>query len=257
MPETSAVPQFAPLRVREGRFRLRRTAWNRRRAAAAGLAMTAAALAASGLREAGSGAGPEARRVVDPVAVRAAPPGSAAAPVGAPRPGRRASPDVVAVPVRIADGAAVRLLRPGDRVDVIAVPFAPAGTAADDGGPAARVVATGVRVRAVPGAGADAGAGQRPGGASGTAEGSARPWDASTDGVGSVPAGEGDGSVPAGEGDGSVPAMGGEGNPPDPLDAWGDAGQSGGALLVLAVPRTAAAGLVAAAATSRLAVVLC
>ncbi|CAL9446829.1 hypothetical protein [Streptomyces sp. enrichment culture] len=218
------MPQFAPLRVRDGRFRLRRTAWNRRRAAAAGLAMTAAALAASGLREAGSGAGPEARRVVDPVAVRAAPPGSAATPVGAPRPGRRASPDVVAVPVRIADGATVRLLRPGDRVDVIAVPFAPAGTAADDGGPAARVVATGVRVRAVPGAGADAGAGQRPGGASGA---------------------------------GSVPAMGGEGNPPDPLDAWGDAGQSGGALLVLAVPRTAAAGLVAAAATSRLAVVLC
>ncbi|CAL9294688.1 hypothetical protein SUDANB25_02380 [Streptomyces sp. SudanB25_2051] len=236
------MPQFAPLRVRDGRFRLRRTAWNRRRAAAAGLAMTAAALAASGLREAGSGAGPEARRVVDPVAVRAAPPGSAATPVGAPRPGRRASPDVVAVPVRIADGATVRLLRPGDRVDVIAVPFAPAGTAADDGGPAARVVATGARVRAVPGAG------QRPGGASGAAEGSARPWDASTDGVG---------SVPAGEGDGSVPAMGGEGNPPDPLDAWGDAGQSGGALLVLAVPRTAAAGLVAAAATSRLAVVLC
>lgn len=236
------MPQFAPLRVRDGRFRLRRTAWNRRRAAAAGLAMTAAALAASGLREAGSGAGPEARRVVDPVAVRAAPPGSAATPVGAPRPGRRASPDVVAVPVRIADGATVRLLRPGDRVDVIAVPFAPAGTAADDGGPAARVVATGVRVRAVPGAG------QRPGGAPGAAEGSARPWDASTDGVG---------SVPAGEGDGSVPAMGGEGNPSDPLDAWGDAGQSGGALLVLAVPRTAAAGLVAAAATSRLAVVLC
>jgi hypothetical protein len=210
--------------------------------------MTAAALAASGLREAGSGAGPEARQVVDPVAVRAAPPGSAAAPVGAPRPGRRASPDVVAVPVRIADGATVRLLRPGDRVDVIAVPFAPAGTAADDGGPAARVVATGVRVRAVPGAGADAGEDQRPGGDSGAAEGSARPWDGSADGVG---------SVRARKGDGSVPAMGGEGNPPDPLDAWGDAGQSGGALLVLAVPRTAAAGLVAAAATSRLAVVLC
>jgi hypothetical protein len=42
--------------------------------------------------------------------------------------------------VRIADGATVRLLRPGDRVDVVA---------ADSGGEA-RVVATGARVTEVP-----------------------------------------------------------------------------------------------------------
>ncbi|WP_374982746.1 hypothetical protein [Streptomyces fradiae] len=41
------------------------------------------------------------------------------------------------------------------------------------------------------------------------------------------------------------------------MDAFDGAGQSGGALLVLTVPRAAAPGLVAAAATSRLAVVLC
>jgi Flp pilus assembly protein CpaB len=49
----------------------------------------------------------------------------------------------VSVPVRIADGATVRLLRPGDRVDVIA---------AEESAPAqdARVVARGARVAKVP-----------------------------------------------------------------------------------------------------------
>ncbi|MFE9838572.1 hypothetical protein ACFYP4_26035 [Streptomyces sp. NPDC005551] len=46
----------------------------------------------------------------------------------------------VTAPVRIADGATVRLLRPGDRVDVVA---------ADSGG-RARVVAAGARVTEVP-----------------------------------------------------------------------------------------------------------
>lgn len=46
--------------------------------------------------------------------------------------------------MRIADAATVRLLRPGDRVDVIA-----AGDGAVDGG-AARVVARGARVTKVP-----------------------------------------------------------------------------------------------------------
>ena len=49
----------------------------------------------------------------------------------------------VAAPVRIADAATVRLLRPGDRVDVIA-----AGGPAADGD--ARVVARGARVAKVP-----------------------------------------------------------------------------------------------------------
>ncbi|WP_308407735.1 RcpC/CpaB family pilus assembly protein [Streptomyces somaliensis] len=58
----------------------------------------------------------------------------------------------MSAPVRIADGAAVRLLRPGDRVDVIAVPAAPADAPAEDGGPGVRTVVAGARVAAVPGA---------------------------------------------------------------------------------------------------------
>lgn len=88
----------------------------------------------------------------------------------------RRAVEMVTAPVRIADGATVRLLRPGDRVDVIAA----------DGG-AAKVVAAGARVA-------------------------------------------------------RVPAV--------------DATESG-ALLMLSVPRTTAARLVGAGATSRLAVTLC
>jgi hypothetical protein len=58
----------------------------------------------------------------------------------------------VTVPVRIADAASVRLLGPGDRVDVVA---------ADGGGGAARVVSAGARVTEVPdpgGSAAEAGA---------------------------------------------------------------------------------------------------
>ena len=80
-------------------------------------------------------------------------------------------PGLVGAPVRIADPGAVRLLRPGDVVDVLAAetslagltgePAAPAAAQA----PAARVVAGGVRVLAVPAeeesalAGSDAGGG--------------------------------------------------------------------------------------------------
>ncbi|MYU67090.1 hypothetical protein, partial [Streptomyces sp. SID69] len=90
--------------------------------------------------------------------------------------------DLVAAPVRIADAATVRLLRPGDRVDVVAAQDPSAG-----GG--ARVLARGVRVTRVPA----------------------------------------------------------------PLDGAAETG----ALVVLAVPRTLAAGLVGASATARLAVTLC
>ncbi len=92
---------------------------------------------------------------------------------------------MVSAPVRIADAATVRLLRPGDRVDVIAAPDSSAGK----GAPVARVVASGVRVTEVP----------------------------------------------------------------DVRDASGDSG----ALVVLSVPRTTAAGLAGAGATSRLAVTVC
>jgi Flp pilus assembly protein CpaB len=62
--------------------------------------------------------------------------------VAAPVRERRAV-EMVTAPVRIADGATVLLLRPGDRVDVIA-----AGTTATGGD--AQVLARGVRVQKVP-----------------------------------------------------------------------------------------------------------
>ena len=92
---------------------------------AAGLAMTAAALAATGP--------PEADR----------PPDRTAAVASSPEPPRGAAERVTA-PVRIADAEAVRLLRPGDRVDVIAAVESAAG------GAKPRVVAAGARVTEVP-----------------------------------------------------------------------------------------------------------
>lgn len=60
---------------------------------------------------------------------------------------RRADPSAVAVPVRLADAAVARLLRPGDRVDVLA--------ARPDTPLPARTVAPGVPVVAVPRPGPD------------------------------------------------------------------------------------------------------
>ncbi|WNI31304.1 hypothetical protein RLT59_22845 [Streptomyces sp. ITFR-6] len=131
-PAPCGVPAFPPLRVRGGGgHRMWRAAWRRRRAMAAGLALTAAALAASGFgggRDGDGGTGAEAA-------------GAAASTAGAAR--ERASPPVrlVSAPVRIADAATVRLLRPGDRVDVIAS----AGSGTD-----ARVLARSARVAQVP-----------------------------------------------------------------------------------------------------------
>lgn len=156
------MPPFAPVRVRGGRYGLRRAVRRRRRALAAGLAMTAAALAASGFRGPAAPGRPtpesaHAVAVTAPapdrppfaadrqragsvrVAARPGPRGRA--------PGRTA---LVSAPVRIADAETVRLLSPGDRVDVIAAPVTAPGTAAEDGGPPARVVASGVRVTEVP-----------------------------------------------------------------------------------------------------------
>ncbi|MFJ6855290.1 RcpC/CpaB family pilus assembly protein [Streptomyces sp. NPDC091271] len=120
-PAPCGVPSFGPLRVRGGGGRrLRRALRGQRRALAAGFALASAVLAASGLGgERGA------------VAVGGdAPPG----------PDRRAVP-LVSAPVRIADAATVGLLRPGDRVDVIATA---------DGEPGAGVVARDVRVAEVP-----------------------------------------------------------------------------------------------------------
>nr|WP_251067483.1 hypothetical protein [Streptomyces sp. ISL-36] len=125
LPEGCAVPRFEPLRVRGGPQRLRRALRRRRRAPAAILTLAAAALAVAG----GSG-----RVSADP------PPHPA---VEEQR--RPAAVRLVSAPVRIADAATVRLLRPGDRVDVIAAPNSPMS-----GADTARVVATGARVAEVP-----------------------------------------------------------------------------------------------------------
>lgn len=122
-PPTCEVPHFAPVRVRGGRYRIGRLVRHRRRAVAAGLAVTAAALVAA----AGPGTGTERARghpVAEPVR-------------------KHRAVETVSAPVRIADGATVRLLRPGDRVDVIAAQESATGGDA-------RVVARGARVARVP-----------------------------------------------------------------------------------------------------------
>ncbi|WUX76432.1 hypothetical protein OG406_23215 [Streptomyces sp. NBC_01428] len=137
-PPTCAVPLFAPVHVRGGRYRLRRLVRHRRRAIAAGLAMTAAALVAAGPQDAEGARGhPAPARPAGSVAASAD--GSDPARARGTRPVR-----TVTAPVRIADGATVGLLHPGDRVDVVA---------ADSRG-AVRVVATGARVTEVPDVGA-------------------------------------------------------------------------------------------------------
>jgi hypothetical protein len=115
------------VRVRGGRYQLQRLVRHRRRAIAAGLAVTAAALVAAGPR-----GGAEPHRAEQARGHRVT------------QPTRRHTPvDVVTAPVRIADAATVRLLSPGDRVDVIAAEDPSAG-----GG--VRVLARGVRVTKVP-----------------------------------------------------------------------------------------------------------
>ncbi|MEF9883457.1 hypothetical protein V4Y03_13530 [Streptomyces sp. P9-A4] len=117
------VPFFEPLRVRGTRHRLRRALRRGRHLPAVLLALAAVALAVGG-------GGPRPEAPATAVAARARPPVVV-------RP--------VSVPVRIADAATVRLLRPGDRVDVIAAPNSTLGGAGE-----ARVVATGARVAEVP-----------------------------------------------------------------------------------------------------------
>ncbi|MFF9508179.1 hypothetical protein ACF1BU_19205 [Streptomyces sp. NPDC014724] len=122
---------FEPLRVRGGGgHRLRRAVWRQRRVLAAGLALTAAALTATGLG--GGGAGGDTAQ-----GARMREGGAAGT---ATEPGRRSAP-LVSAPVRIADAATVRLLRPGDQVDVIA---------AESTGTDVRVLAKGARVADVP-----------------------------------------------------------------------------------------------------------
>ncbi|MEU8481878.1 RcpC/CpaB family pilus assembly protein [Streptomyces sp. NPDC048641] len=187
-PPTCEVPHFAPLRVRGGRWLPRRARRHRRRAVAAGLVMTAAVLVAAGPSGAGSsGTGSSGSAT------------SGSESSGSARERGRRPVVTVSAPVRIADAAAVRLLRPGDRVDVVAAGAgAGAGEAQGSGGQGGRVVAAGARVSSVPGSSGSPGS-------------------------------------------------------PEPVD---DTAAEGGALVVLSVPRTTAARLAAAGATSRLAVTL-
>ncbi|MEV6393569.1 RcpC/CpaB family pilus assembly protein [Streptomyces sp. NPDC051907] len=199
------MPEFAPLRVRGGAHRLRRAMRRRRRALAAGLAMTAAALAASGAH------GDDGVR--------------AGAPATDPQRERPTAAEMVSAPVRIADAATVRLLRPGDRVDVIATPNSPAGE-----GASARVVASGVRVSNVPRNVPRADAGDVP-----REDPHKDPSEGPSDDPREVPY--------------EVAEMNGasrEASDPE-----------GGALVVLSVPRSTAAALAGAGATSRLAVTVC
>ncbi|MFE2518144.1 CpaB family protein [Streptomyces mirabilis] len=138
-PPIREVPQFAPVHVRGGRYGLRRLTRHKRRAVAAGLAVTAAALVAAGPGDAGRARGhptaaPPSPSASSPMSSSPSSPSATASVRG------RGAVETVAAPVRIADAATVRLLRPGDRVDVIAA----------DGGGEGRVVAVGARVAEVP-----------------------------------------------------------------------------------------------------------
>ncbi|MET9113691.1 hypothetical protein ABZX38_05730 [Streptomyces longwoodensis] len=140
-PPPCEVPHFPPVRVRGGRYSWRRLVRSRRRAVALGLAVTAAALVAAGpVDEAGRSRGHPAD---DP---------PARTPTAPADPVRRGPPaEPVSAPVRIADAATVRLLRPGDRVDVIAAGQTAIGTGAGTGtGTGARVVARGAVVTRIP-----------------------------------------------------------------------------------------------------------
>ncbi|MFD8001534.1 CpaB family protein [Streptomyces mirabilis] len=138
-PPIREVPQFAPVHVRGGRYGPRRLTRHKRRAVAAGLAVTAAALVAAGPGDAGRARGhptaaPPSASASSPMSSSPSSPSATASVRG------RGAVETVAAPVRIADAATVRLLRPGDRVDVIAA----------DGGGEGRVVAAGARVAEVP-----------------------------------------------------------------------------------------------------------
>ncbi|MFD7242407.1 hypothetical protein [Streptomyces massasporeus] len=139
VPATREVPRFDPVRVRGG-HRSGRLVRHRRRAVAVGLAVTATALVAAGPRETDGARGHP----------RARPPAHTASLSGEQSAHPRRAAGSVTAPVRISDAATVRLLRPGDRVDVIAAQ----GTVP---GGDARVVARGARVTKVPEPVADAG----------------------------------------------------------------------------------------------------
>lgn len=140
VPGPCSVPELTPVRPGRGcGHRMRRLVRGRRRVAAAGLAVAAAAFAFQLPRD--GHVGPASAQ-----AARESPPGPTAAPARPHErpPGGREPPATVLAPVRIADAAAVRLLHRGDRVDVIA---------GSGGAEEARLVARRALVDGVPGPG--------------------------------------------------------------------------------------------------------
>ncbi|MFC0600343.1 RcpC/CpaB family pilus assembly protein [Streptomyces palmae] len=146
-PPNRAVPEFAPVRVHgRHRYRLRRWMSGPRAALALALAATGTMLVV-GLPAAGDEDRGRTRGQATSPAAGAAPTTTEGKNAAARMPSTstpRAAAETVSAPVRIADAASVRLLRPGDRVDVLA--------AADSGGASkARVVARAARVVRLPG----------------------------------------------------------------------------------------------------------
>ncbi|MFD1828550.1 RcpC/CpaB family pilus assembly protein [Streptomyces desertarenae] len=147
------MPEFEPVRAGRGPLRLPGRAGRPARAAA--VALSAVALAGALFWEPGGG---EAAPAAHPVSGgRAGPPPPAAPRPPGPSPkggGRHGDGATVGAPVRLPDAAVVRLLRPGDRVDVLAAPPDLPSLRRSSGVPpaSARIVARGVRVAAVPGA---------------------------------------------------------------------------------------------------------
>jgi hypothetical protein len=132
VPPTHRIPAFAPVRVRGGVPSWHRAARHGRRAALVCAAGVVVALVTSPWTQ-------------HPAGERAGASTPARDPVSAPRQKPAGAP-LVHAPVRIADPAVARFLEPGDRVDVVAAPAAPA----DAAGPAQRLVAAGARVVHVP-----------------------------------------------------------------------------------------------------------
>ncbi|KUJ70173.1 hypothetical protein ACZ90_07200 [Streptomyces albus subsp. albus] len=98
----------------------------------------------------GPGRAPDADQATTSTSASASGPGSSAA-ARVPPAAHRA--ETVSAPVRIADAASVRLLHPGDRVDVLAAADTDTGTGTGSGAetaPKARVVARAARVARLP-----------------------------------------------------------------------------------------------------------
>ncbi|GAA3626970.1 RcpC/CpaB family pilus assembly protein [Streptomyces chitinivorans] len=153
------MPEFEPVRAGRGRLGPLRAAGRWLRAVALLLAVVAAGAAFRGAPGDGSGDGDSALPAARPAA------GKAPAPPPVSSDGEEGGATVEA-PVRIPDAGAVRLLRPGDRVDVLATPAGtPAGGPADGAAGSARTIARNVRVAAVPepALGPEAGPGDREG----------------------------------------------------------------------------------------------